>query len=1360
MADSRAKKYCVLFAPLLLLAFCLQSAPVSSSTPISSFSIPITTYGPAFANPAGVARVNATIYGGRLPCPDLSLPVLSIATAITLTGAYDAYAAILLDVLPFIVDMINAHGGLFFNGSQYLLAATWASDDSSDDFLQLLYSEWLNDPSNRYFLFLMPPTQQQQVTVFPLMEGTNRMWTSILTLGSGVLPDYRYRFNMLPSWNEAPLLTLDTINARAQLYHWEVTNGTVTPLDTTVTSPFGLLTICLYTHNDSSLIDQATGIRTWVNETNEARKAAGAEVSQLITIVHDQFWSLDANSYSESLYEQSFDLCPDNVDLLIVCGEIATDDVNAVTAALEASMLRPKVAFTTSSAIDYNASDPTMQRTWQWWVTQSSQPIAQATFPTSTFWSLLEMAGAFAYYTGALPNVGHVLMVSMLDVIRAALAEAASLSSEDLRAAMLELSGATFAQHISFNNVTGNNDASVSVAYQLQSSGLVIIQNLSQLAYPAPFPWRRTVVGDAVSIAQEGSTVVVAVVISVLGCWVAQIMLEQAVYVKRRGGWYMLWVLVVAVALGGSGVWCAQFALSSAVSLSIPSTGELPMQWSLPIALLAWLPALLLTWCALVVGMRDFSDQSTDEEQRGGTAYEAKQARRHEEEEKSKRAAVDRGEHLRHLARSISRNVVAAGMLLTAAIVLSRVGLMYVWSVQASAGTSVGAWLVSVLVCGPLVTYAVLFHFHALRSRLLAVFALAGAIMLDWQAHLTMGGFAYTSTVLSTPSALYTALLSSSDVTLLCGIVAAFTCFVFVGLQFSRMQLSRNGLSVLVATMEAAIRKHRHIIGAQEAELRTVRLQTDAMAKVLECIALLRPLHAHFSLALSSQANASTLRMLFDPEVDSGAGQAVPLGGFGTSHLKGRVAEGEKSDAVNRLGTRRQSAAMAPALHSRKSSHINSQSGWATITDAAGDAGRSLASTTNGEQNSAVEPKTSDRAAITAVSATDGATETRPIRSSISAWLAKTGDDVSGTPSPTAAADSVSISLTSTDKSIATLANRTSQHRTMSRPAHSSMSANDTTSASLLPDDAGQSVESPTSGRGSSDVGEQPAVVAMSAEEASSLSHSRGTHVAGWKQFESDVMTVLQQYSQHVSTSHPHTASEQSPASKRGSAVDLADFTFLLPAIAASTISRRESTTGPHRRPSLGATNISTGCPFPNPSLQQLLQHPVCIELLKDELSRLHSEENLTFYLHAVRYRHLHSPSLRRSIAQHIHDTYIADGSSQQINVSTAQRNAVAATIRRKGDDVCGSGLFRECEREVLLLMETNMKGWWGGVSHRMCVWLYYAVDVKQVVGWQQDERSGGGSGEAVEGGREQSRMSSLGTSLLSATRASVNTSS
>jgi hypothetical protein len=69
----------------------------------------------------------------------------------------------------------------------------------------------------------------------------------------------------------------------------------------------------------------------------------------------------------------------------------------------------------------------------------------------------------------------------------------------------------------------------------------------------------------------------------------------------------------------------------------------------------------------------------------------------------------------------------------------------------------------SVLVCGVLVVFGMLCYYQALRYIVIAVFVMAGAILVDW----------YTSTVLLTPSTLYTVLLSSTTVTLISGIIAA-----------------------------------------------------------------------------------------------------------------------------------------------------------------------------------------------------------------------------------------------------------------------------------------------------------------------------------------------------------------------------------------------------------------------------------------------------------------------------------------------------------------------------------------------------------------------------------------------------------
>ena len=111
----------------------------------------------------------------------------------------------------------------------------------------------------------------------------------------------------------------------------------------------------------------------------------------------------------------------------------------------------------------------------------------------------------------------------------------------------------------------------------------------------------------------------------------------------------------------------------------------------------------------------------------------------------------------------------------------------------------------------------------------------------------------------------------------------------------------------------------------------------------------------------------------------------------------------------------------------------------------------------------------------------------------------------------------------------------------------------------------------------------------------------------------------------------------------------------------------------------------------PAPTLLTLLSHPVCVELVKAELQQIHSLENLGFNLHAQRYRQVSRPGTRKMVACCIYGQFIKPGAPQEININTRQRDAITQGIWRNGDDGCRSDLFQEAEREVLMLIETNV---------------------------------------------------------------------
>jgi len=105
----------------------------------------------------------------------------------------------------------------------------------------------------------------------------------------------------------------------------------------------------------------------------------------------------------------------------------------------------------------------------------------------------------------------------------------------------------------------------------------------------------------------------------------------------------------------------------------------------------------------------------------------------------------------------------------------------------------------------------------------------------------------------------------------------------------------------------------------------------------------------------------------------------------------------------------------------------------------------------------------------------------------------------------------------------------------------------------------------------------------------------------------------------------------------------------------------------------------------------ELLTHPVCIEILKGEFDRAHCLENLIFYLYVVRYRKMQSSLIRKMLATHIFNTFIADGSELQINISQRQKENIAAAIQRSGGDATPLSLYDETRKEIMLLIENNV---------------------------------------------------------------------
>ena len=1201
---------------LVVVLYVLAALPSACVGYPTNFSIPFVTWGPQPVNPTLVHQVNQSVYAGSLPPTNYSLPTLRMAGVITLTGADGGDGASIYAGLRFTVDMINAHGGLLVGGLPHLLSFTWADDGSSAEYLQLLYSGWLNDET--IAVFLTPLVNDQLHTLLPLMSGTNRTFINLWDATPDLFQTpYPYMWTVIPAQTTVLLPAVTAINQRAQLYAQQLETEQTLPavVDEAYVSPYGVVTVCMFTQMDPQQQAECDGIRSWIDATNAERRAAGALSADLIRIEVDALWNVSTASAEEAQYAESLLMCPDGVDLVVVCVDTSLTDIVTALDAMRDIQLRPRAALISSGV-------PTSPLSADiGWTTIAPTVPQLATLPHPTYTTATELFEAIlVYYSYQAPSsVLELVIVAAFESLKAALASTASLGSIDLRQAFLSLNGTCFLTGILFDPATGTNQGFSSSPQQATAAGLVAV-NSTSLVYPFDWPWTRIRVGDGLLQSQSSSTVVISAVMAVLGCWVGQIVLEQAVFVRRRGGWYQLWLFVVAVAMGLAGMWCSQFNQTIAVTVTVPTTGlSLPLSTSLWVALCASLSAVLLTWVGLLVLMGDVAAEITDSQVAGPLEFKlssaANVARRERREalmEKRRKATLSFRGHLIHLKDSMSWRVLLGSAFISLALWLSRVALWYSWSLQARWAGSVSAWVVSGALSLVLITPATLCYYHAVRYRVLAVFVMGVAVVTDWQVHMALGEFEYAATVLLTPSALYTVLLSSTAVTLIAAVLCAIACFVFVGLQFSRMQLSRNGLSVLAASLESVIRELKHRLALAQAESARWRLQADNLTRVVECINIVRPIAKEYALAMASQANTSTWAELFRSGVASeGKTSATD---FTVSTVPDPSAEGGRT-LVRASGV---------AFLSSEQRHLSLQSSNGP-------------SDVPGAVCSVDEPSESHSVTATA--------ETLNEREKLSKH-----------------------SLVQLDSSGAV-------------PCLPSISARvcDDAEASLrsAPVDPKQELDQVISGV------------------------KAGDHHSRLKHYELDVLALL----------HEQAASAANRSFKVVSCHDEppgAEFSLLhMPSVA---VMMRKNGSGSGGAASAHSLVISS----PSPSLTQLLQHPACVELLKDELESIHSVENCMFYLHAVRYRKLlHTAKARRLVAVHLYDTFIAEGSEQQINLGTTDRDAITAAIKRGRDDACTPTLFQRAEVEVCRLMETNvMKRFTGTIRHRLCIWLYHVLDV------------------------------------------------
>jgi hypothetical protein len=1143
---------------MLLLATALLLIPVTSPTLAALSSlIPYTTLGPDVVNAGGIAALLVNWNASYLP-RNASYPTLSFGLSLPIVAGSIVKGA--PEILAMMVDVTNFRGGVNVVGQQHYLSITYTTDGNSPDLCAIVYDDMIR--SANFTMLFAPAGDALLQAILPKLPGSGA------TLVSGINTDpadfalnYPNLFSSINTADSTFVAALQIINTAA--HSWATQGGDG--------SANGITTVCIFTANETLLEASADGARTWITMENARR----LNMDPIVILLDTQWDMTVTGGYMD--YAAAFMACPDNSDVMLLQG--ASTSGLAVAQALAASRLRPKAVIGLNPATQIDQNNAAELLAAAGWILPNQVELgAPASIGTmgGVFTSSWDVVFADLYWRAGANTVAPQVQRSysypaILGFMTAALTAATSLTEAGLRAAILSLNGQTSTGGpIQLSNVTGVNIAPTPGASQISSAGVLVDSTVSIL-YPVDWPWNLVVAGDPIVSSQNASSIFIALVVAVLGAWVAQIIIEQAIFSRRHGSrLYLLWLAVVALSLGGVAVWCSMLMQSTSLTTSLPgSANSQSVTWSLRVILLALLPSFLLTFCGLWVYISDIESQGVTYNQ--SQAAIAARTMQEKKRENMKEAALSNRQHLFHLLRAISWRTTLGGILIATAVVLTRVTLWQVWEQDAAFQSAAWAWVVSSLLDVLLISTSVMMFFHALRWRIPAVFVFTAAVFADWQLHVTSLQWTYqpeppNMVIPLSPS------LSSEAVLIIAGVIAAFICFVFIGLQFQAMKLSRNDLTVLVVSLKSAV-KILHSKAAEDSRLLTRQHRAvKVLAVALNAVNLVSALPQDYTLPLFLHSDISQLAPPPRPT-------------------------GRKSDQKMVVST---SLAVSYAIHSRNRS------------------------------------------------------------------------------------------IGSVNKSQLLQGDQDSEHPKMLRLRNSS---------AVAPETMFNSIDEGAMGSDRSVLRSQNVVTSHSDQE-----------------FTKAVQSSLEAQSKHSTAHHSGVSivsgveiSRTGQGTVSAPAKDNTSFLLTAPLVAQSGEDKGKD-------------------PPPLPSLETIIDHPVAVEVFKQELMKTRSVESLVFLLHVRRYHALISSATRKLLALRMADTFIRQDAAQQININTQQRETILNAVDQKGDQGCTLSLFSAAEVECMMLMRSNAwKSFTATSGYRLCAWLCHYINLGEAVqALTMDQATGG----------------------------------
>jgi predicted outer membrane repeat protein len=415
--------------------------------------------------------------------------------------------------------------------------------------------------------------------------------------------------------------------------------------------------------------------------------------------------------------------------------------------------------------------------------------------------------------------------------------------------------------------------------------------------------------GDQVKSTYSGGNVVLALLVTVVGAWTSVIFIEEAVFcMQGKTKSHIPYTIVASCALGLCGVW-GGFVMELG-ALTLPSVGVTMELWvdlvlgSIPLAI-------FVVWIAVELYVREFGRRAPRIQRTpraeftyNGSVNDAQSKADSNERRAAAAMSVGGGELTAPSAVDSNKSsstatnartpkqttpggtvvvpppvaavvrpkrysapaqmfcdlflprIIAANLILGALLALMT--LLLVSSVRWQASTTMNTGLLVLGIVVGVFTSHIAFWlmFNLQVARFICPFAVAGSSFIVH--HIVLSGNMYTYQPANTwtdnswTPTTYSIIVSA---------ITAVMCFLFTGIQFSRMQLSRNALHVILNKAKSQIVILENNLGASQRQNATFERQTNDLSRMLELIAYCGPTYTDHSLALCFAKEKPTLKV-------------------------------------------------------------------------------------------------------------------------------------------------------------------------------------------------------------------------------------------------------------------------------------------------------------------------------------------------------------------------------------------------------------------------------------------------------------------------------------------------------------------